>query len=208
MKIYFRNKISNYLYAVINYKNNMKKVFKFKTAAFLAVALLVSTFASAQNAPDFKPKKAVNDSVSGKIGSAMVSIKYGAPSLQGRKILGVIEPYGKPWRAGGNAATTFTTDKDLTVEGKKLAAGKYTLFMVPDEKEWKVIFNSQNGQWGIKKDASDSRGYSANDDPAKDVLVVSVKPKKAGPTERLTYTMNNKGFSLLWEDVEIPVAVK
>ena len=80
--------------------------------------------------------------------------------------------------------------------------------MVPDEKEWKVIFNSQNGQWGIKKDAGDSRGYSANDDPTKDVLVVTVKPKKAGPTERLQYTINNKGFSLLWEDVEIPVSVK
>src|ERR1700744_2835601 len=158
MKIYVRNKISNYLYGVINYKNKMKKLFKFKTVAFLAVALLVSTFASAQNAPAFKPKPSPNDSVKGNIGNALVSIKYGAPSLQGRKILGAIEPYGKPWRAGANAATTFTTDKDLTVDGKKLAAGKYTIFMVPDEKEWKVIFNSQNGQWGIKKDAGDSRG--------------------------------------------------
>src|SRR5471030_724797 len=101
----------------------MKKVFQFKAIAFLAAALLVSTFASAQTAPAFKPKSAVNDSVSGKIGTAMVSIKYGAPSLQGRKILGTIEPYGKPWRAGANAATTITFDKELTIEGKKLAAG-------------------------------------------------------------------------------------
>jgi hypothetical protein len=185
----------------------MKKLLQFKAIAFLAIALLVSTFASAQT-PAFKPKPSPRDSVSGKIGSAMVSINYGAPSLQGRKILGAIEPYGKPWRAGANSATTFTIDKDLTIEGKKLPAGKYTLFMTPGETEWKVMFNSQTGQWGIKKDASDSRGYSAGDDPTKDVLVATVKPKKAGPTERLKYVITNKGFSLIWEDVEIPVAVK
>ena len=187
----------------------MKKVFQFKSMAFLAVALLVSTFASAQTAPAFKPKQAVNDSASGKIGNAMVSIKYGAPSLQGRKILGAIEPYGKPWRAGGNAATTITTDRDLTIEGKKLPAGKYNLFMTPGEKEWKVMFDSFTpGEWGIKKDASDPRGYSANEDPSKDVLVATVKPKKAGPTERLKYVITDKGFSLIWEDVEIPIAAK
>jgi hypothetical protein len=184
----------------------MKKVFQLKTVAFLAVALLVSTFAFAQNPA--KPMPSPRDSVSGKIGSAMVSINYGAPSLRGRKILGTIEPYGKPWRAGANAATTFTTDKDITIEGKKLPAGKYTLFMTPGESEWKVMFNSQNGEWGIKKDASDPRGYAASDDPTKDVLVATIKPKKAGPTERLVYTMNSKGFSLLWEDVEIFVPVK
>jgi hypothetical protein len=186
----------------------MKKVFQFKTMAFLAVALLVSTLASAQTPAAFKPKPSPRDSVSGKIGSAMVSINYGAPALQGRKILGVIEPYGKVWRAGANQSTTFTTDKDITVEGKKLPAGKYSLFMTPGETEWKVIFNSQTGQWGIKKDPAGGNGYVAGDDAAKDVLVATIKPKKAGPTERLKYVITSKGFSLIWEDVEIPVAVK
>jgi hypothetical protein len=186
----------------------MKKVFQFKAVAVLTIALLVSAFASAQTPAAFKPKQAQNDSVSGKIGSAMVSIKYGAPTLQGRKILGVIEPYGKTWRAGANAATTLTTDKELTIEGKKLPAGKYTVFMTPGETEWKVMFSSQNGEWGIKKDTADPRGYSATEDPSKEVLVATVKPKKAGPTERLKYVITSKGFSLIWEDVEIPVAVK
>ncbi len=184
----------------------MKKVFQFGAIAFVAMAFLVSGIASAQTTK--KAPASPRDSVSGMIGAAMVSINYGAPSLKGRKILGAIEPYDKPWRAGANQSTTFTTDKDIKVEGKVLPAGKYSLFATPGEKEWKIIFNSQTGQWGIKKDANDSRGYSANDDPAKDVLVVTIKPKKTGPTERLTYTMNKKGFALVWEDVEIPVSVK
>ena len=183
----------------------MKKTLKLAVMA-LALALFCTTFASAQTPP--RPPQSPNDSVSGMIGKASVKIKYGAPSLRGRKILGAIEPYGKPWRAGANAATTIITDKDITVGGKTLAAGKYTIFMVPDEKEWKVIFSSATGEWGIKKDTNDPRGYSANEDPSKDVATVMVKPKKAGPTERLTYTINKKGFALIWEDVEIDVPVK
>jgi hypothetical protein len=183
----------------------MKKTFQLKAAALCAVALLISCFAFAQAK---KAPQSPRDSVSGMIGKATVSINYGAPSVRGRKILGVIEPYGKPWRAGANAATSFTTDKDLKVEGKTLPAGKYTLFMTPGETEWKVSFNSQNGEWGIKKDASDSRGFAANEDPAKDVLVVTVKAKKEEPTEKLKYTINKKGFSMMWEDVEVPVKVK
>lgn len=182
----------------------MKKKFQVGAVLALAMALFCTTFTFGQGKAPASPR----DSVSGKIGSAMVSINYGAPSLRGREILGKIEPYGKPWRAGANAATTFVTDKDITVGGKKVPAGKYTLFMIPDKDEWKVVINSATGEWGIKKDPSDPRGYAANDDPSKDVAVVTVKPKKAGPTERLTYAINGKGFSMMWENVEIDVPVK
>jgi hypothetical protein len=184
----------------------MKKTFQLKAIYAFVIALFATTALFAQNAP--KPKPATNESVQGKIGNANVTITYGSPSLQGRKILGQIEPYGKPWRAGGNASTTITTDQDLTVEGQKLPAGKYSIFMVPDEKEWKVMFNSQTGQWGIKQDKSDGRGYSANVDPSKNVVVVTVKPKKAGPTEKLKYEIRPNGIALVWEDVEIPVSIK
>jgi hypothetical protein len=186
----------------------MNRSFKLKAVSFFACAFLASSVAMAQTTPPAKKQiPSPRDSVSGMIGKATISINYGAPSLRGRKILGVIEPYGKVWRAGANAATTFTTDKDIMVEGQKLPAGKYSLYATPGETEWKIIFNSQTGQWGIKKNP-DGPGAVATDDPAKDVLVITVKPKKAGPTERLTYTMNKKGFALVWEDVEVPVSIK
>ncbi|MES2377765.1 MAG: DUF2911 domain-containing protein [Bacteroidota bacterium] len=181
----------------------MKKVFQLKALAVLVVALLFSTAASAQ-----KVVASPRDSVSGKVHGATISINYGSPSVKGRKIFGGLEPYGKPWRAGANQATSFVTDKDIMVEGKKLPAGKYTLFLTPGETEWKVAFNSVNGEWGIKKDAGDSRGYSANDDPSKDVLVVTVKPKKVDLTERLKYAVTASGFELIWENTAVPVSIK
>lgn len=112
-------------------------------------------------------------------------------------------PYGKIWRTGANPVTTFETSKEVKIEGQTLPAGKYSLFTIPGENEWKVIFNSQTGQWGIKRDGS------ANDDPSKDVLTVTVKPMKSdGFNEHLTFKITNKGFVLLWENLAVPVTVK
>ena len=99
----------------------MKTSLKLKALMAFAFALLTTTIAFAQDAP--KIKGAVNEFVNGKIGNAYITLNYGAPSLQGRKILGVKEPYGKGWRAGANKATQITTTAELTIDGHKLPAG-------------------------------------------------------------------------------------
>lgn len=177
----------------------MKKAFQYVTVAFFAFALfLVSSTAFAQGG---RPVASPPDSLVAKIAGANIKIKYSSPSVKGRKIFGGLEPYGKLWRAGANQATTFTTDKDITIEGKKLAAGTYTFFAMPGEKEWKVVFNSQVGQWGIN-------GQGANADPAKNVLEATVKAKTVPMTERLKYVATSTGFSLVWETTEVPVSIK
>ena len=164
------------------------------TTAFVMGGLL--------NSEAQKPSPA--ETATGKIGAANVTIKYSSPAVKGRKIYGTdLVPYGKVWRAGANEATIFETDKDLTVEGKKLPAGKYSLYAIADEKEWQIILNSQTGQWGITRTGETTR------DPAKDVIVVKAKPKKSAQMEeRLVYKINNKGFSLAWENLEVPVSAK
>jgi hypothetical protein len=139
----------------------------------------------------------------GKIGSANVTITYSSPAVKGRKIWGELVPYGKVWRAGANEATIIETDKDLVVEGKKLPAGKYSLYALPGEKEWQIIINSQTGQWGIERSGETTRK------PETDVVVVTVKPKQsASMEESLVYKINNNGIVLKWEKLEIPVAIK
>jgi len=170
----------------------------FKTITVVAVALLISTGSFAQKKAPLSPR----DSTSGVVRGAHISINYGAPSVRGRKIFGGLLPFDKNWRAGANEATTFSTDKNITIGGKTLPAGKYSLFATPGEKEWKIIFNSQLGEWGIKHDGE------ANDDPAKDVVVVSVMPKTAPMTERLKYVITKTGFELVWETTSVSVAIK
>jgi hypothetical protein len=158
-------------------------------------SFMTSSLVYAQKSPPAKAE--------GKVGAASISIAYSSPSVKGRKIWGELVPYGKAWRAGANEATIFQTDKDIKVEGKELKAGKYSLFIVPGEKEWEFILNSETGQWGIKKTGD------ANFDPAKNAITFKVKPgKSASMTEQLTYAVSAKGFSLTWENAEAKVSIK
>lgn len=172
----------------------MKKMIK---KGFL---LLVTTlFITAQSCAQASPAATATGTVNG----ANVSIKYNSPSVKGRTIWGGLVPYDKVWRAGANSATVIETDKELKVEGKTLPAGKYSVYAIPGEKEWTVIFNSQTGQWGI------TRAGETTLDPAKDVLRVNVKPKKSATmNERLVYSVTEKGIVLSWENLDVPVSIK
>ncbi|MDJ1469006.1 DUF2911 domain-containing protein [Cytophagaceae bacterium DM2B3-1] len=97
-----------------------------------------------------------------------IKVTYGQPLKRGREIFGKLEPYGQIWRTGSNEATEVTTTQDLQIGNKVLKAGTYTLFTVPDKDKWKIIFNSDLGQWGA---------YTY--DPSKDVLTTEVTSTNA-----------------------------
>lgn len=164
--------------------------------AFSAVCMSVMAIAQPKSPPA---------TATGKIGDANITIKYSSPSVRGRQIWGTdLVPYGgKVWRAGANSATVFTTDKDITVGGKKLPAGSYSIYVIANPDEWVVIFNSQTGQWGITRQGETTL------DPTKDVIRVNVKPvKKDTLQESLQYLIDANGFSLRWEYLDVPVSIK
>src|SRR6478736_1973162 len=145
-----------------------------KALSFVVVCLLTSTVMFAQQDKSTRPSPPAT--ATGKIGAATVTIDYGSPSVKGRNVwdaAGTLAPYGKAWRAGANEPTTFTTDKEVTIEGKKLPAGKYQLYAIPTATEWTWVFNSKIPGWGIK------RTGEVDTDPTADVLRVTVKPKKS-----------------------------
>jgi hypothetical protein len=179
----------------------MKKNYAVKMLAVILMTLMLPSLLKAQEDKSKRPSPPAT--ATGKIGEATITIDYSSPSVKGRKIFGGILPYDKLWRAGANEATIFTTDKDITVEGKKLAAGKYSFFATPGENQWTIFFNSETGQWGDKK------GGDANMDPAKTVLSVIVKSKKlAALNEKLAYYVGSNGFGLKWEYTDVFISVK
>ena len=121
-------------------------------AAALALSLAAPLAAQLQ-----LPLPSPNATVSQTIGLTDVAITYSRPGVKGRTIWGTLVPYDKPWRTGANASTTITFADPVTVEGKKLAAGAYSLYTVPGKGEWTVVFNSDAkagaGSWDAKKDA-------------------------------------------------------
>jgi hypothetical protein len=160
-----------------------------KKIVLLSLALLVivatNTWAQQTNGPKPSPPAIVTQ----KVGDANISINYNQPSVKGRTIGTNLEPMeGKVWRTGANNATVFETDKDIEVEGKGLAAGKYALFTLVNGKEWTIIFNKTWKQWG-----------AFNYKEADDALRITVKAEEANPfAETLTFTISEKGKVTLW----------
>ena len=162
----------------------------------MTFAIFAFLIGFASHAQDKKPLS-TSETANGKIGNATVAISYGSPSVREREIWGALVPYGKVWRAGANAATTFSTDKALKIEGKELPAGKYSVFVIPEKDNATVIFNKELEHRGTEK-------Y----DEAKDQLRVNVKTAAIAKTEKLTYVITPKGFALNWDKISIPVNAK
>ena len=164
-----------------------------KIIGLLLIFITTTNFAVGQ-----KAKASPRENVTGKINTATISIDYGSPSVRGRKIWGALVPFDKIWRAGANEATTFETDKDLIVEGEKLPAGKYSVFIIPNEKECIVIFNKKSDQWG-------AYNYSID----LDQLRVKVSPKeKTKSAEKLLFIVKDNEVALLWDNWMIALNVK
>src|ERR1019366_10616556 len=114
--------------------------------ALMAVSLFaVATLASAQMnmAQDkSKPRLSPPAGAACKFSDGKtIKVDYSSPRVRGRKIFGeasekALVPYGEIWRTGANKATTFVSDANLTVGGKAVLAGSYTIFTIPKADKW------------------------------------------------------------------------
>ncbi len=78
-----------------------------------------------------------------------ISVNYSSPRMHGRKIFGDLVPFGEVWRVGADDATTFVPNVDVTLGGKTVPAGRYTMFALPTPNKWILIISKQIGEWGI-----------------------------------------------------------
>ncbi|WP_343328253.1 DUF2911 domain-containing protein [Polaribacter staleyi] len=142
--------------------------------AVFAMAMISSTDAFAQKFPrlDVSPMDAATFPNDWKNSDKLVKVIYGRPQLKGREVssLAAVSDKGV-WRTGANEATEITFFKDVSFAGKAVKAGTYTLFTIPAEKEWTLVFSSVRNVWGHYT-------YDKKDD----VLRVSAKVSKSVKT--------------------------
>ena len=131
-----------------------------------------------------------------------VKIDYSSPRMKGRKIFGGLVPYGKVWRTGANEATSLVTTAGLTIGGKAVPAGSYTLFTIPGEKSWTLIISKKTGEWGTE--------YPGE---AEDLARVEMAaaPTKA-PVENFTISFQDGGgknctLRMEWDGVQAAVGI-
>ena len=122
----------------------------YKNIVFVFSALLFISFVStAQAQKAKKPRLSLKAGVYQRIGvDTDINISYSRPGVKGRKIWGGLVPYGLapgnneskgkpfPWRGGANECTTIDFSKNVTIDGHKLPAGKYSMDFIPEPKVW------------------------------------------------------------------------
>ena len=168
------------------------------TVSTFLIATMISTTAIAQVRT---PRPSPSASITQTVGITDVAIKYSRPGVKGRTIWGELVPYGQVWRTGANEATTITFSDDVTVGGKKLPKGTYSLHTTPGQNEWTIHFNSVADQWG-------SYSYDAADD----VVTVTAKPERADFREWLTFeipemTTDTAKVVIRWENLAVPFTI-
>ena len=120
---------------------------------------------------------------------------YSRPHLQGRQLFHDLLKYGEPWRLGANESTELQLYRDVTIQNKKVKAGRYVLYCIPHSTKWTIILNSNIDSWGLQPDST------------KDIASFNV-PVKQTNLHLEYYTMifdkidNGAELVMAWNDLE------
>jgi hypothetical protein len=156
----------------------------------------------------FSQRLSPKDTVEFKLNDLKLEVFYNRPYKKERKIFGALVPYNQVWRTGANEATTFETNSTLDINGMPLVAGKYTLWTVPKDSTWTVIFNTKQYEWGVN-----SKTFKPMWDPNYDVINMEVPVQKLeSSVEQFTIAFDNSTDNLFltmaWDDVKVAVPLK
>ena len=168
--------------------------------ALLAVLFqTVAAALSAQDAPRVKPSQ--TGTVSQEVGSTKISLQYDRPVARGRELFGTLVKWGSVWSPSANTATIIDLSEDVTVQGERLAKGKYSIWSIPGEQEWTLIFNQKE------------RVHHMQYPEGEDVLRVKAKPEPGSHMETLAYYFPVVGpdsavMRLHWGTTIVPLTIK
>jgi hypothetical protein len=84
----------------------------------------------------------------------VMRVIYSRPHLQKRHLFHGLLKYGEPWRLGANEATEIQFFRDVSIQNKKIAAGRYILYCIPQPDNWTLVLNSNIDTWGLKMDST------------------------------------------------------
>jgi hypothetical protein len=165
-------------------------------ALALAVALAVPAVAQ-----ESRVKPSQTGTVSQEVGNTKISITYDRPVARGRELFGSLVKWGDTWTPGANWATTIDFSKDVTVQGQPLSEGTYSIWSIPQENEWTLIFSKQK------------RAFHTRYPAGEDALRVQLKPTTGEHMETLSYYFPVVGpdstiLRIHWGTTVVPVTIR
>jgi hypothetical protein len=141
-------------------------------------------------------------SVAQTVDGTTITVEYSRPRIRDRRqIYGKVIPWGEVWTPGANWATTLETTNDITVNGHRLAKGKYSVWMQVEPKEWTVIFDPRPRLFHLDHPKPDSNQVR-----------FAVTPDKVTGPDVLTWSfpkLSATGMTLemAWAGMSVPLAI-
>ena len=137
------------------------------------------------------------------VGLTDVSLSYSRPNMRGRKIFGDLVPYGRIWRTGANATTKLTVDRAISINDKTLKPGTYSIYTIPQEDVWEVVFytdpsNPLIAEFDESKVALRINAEAMNLDYAFETFTILIED----------VTSNGATLGLLWENTYVGIPFK
>lgn len=131
----------------------------------------------------------------------LARVLYSRPQKNGRSVFGDLIEYGKIWRLGANECTEIELYKDVKIDNARLKKGRYSMYAIPFQDKWTLIFNRETDIWGAFQ-------Y----DDKKDVLRTEVKlEKQQEPIETFTllFDKTNSGANMImaWDNVKATLPI-
>jgi hypothetical protein len=144
------------------------------------------------------------DSTSVALDGGTIKVCYGRPSARGRAVIGALVPYGEPWRLGANEATAIHVPFRARIAGTDVQPGWYSLYVVPEAKQWRVLLNRTAQRWGVPINS-----LVREKDVGSGVVPVEHLDK---PVETLTITLSRQSSSsatmdVAWENTRVRIPV-
>ena len=145
--------------------------------------------------------KSQSGSVWQRVANTEITVTYDRPVARGRELFGGIVPFGEIWNPGANDATAIAVSRDVTVDGQPLAAGKYSIWAVPDPSEWTVIFSRAADVYHTPYPGEDQ-----------DALRLTVTPQTGSHVETLAFYFamvegKDTELRLHWGETIVPVVI-
>ena len=135
-------------------------------------------------------------------------VVYSRPYKNDRLIFGSEEdgalvPFGKYWRTGANAATTFETSSDVLFNGEELKAGKYALYTFPFANSWTVRLSSESDVF-----------FAVSEPDRENVVLKTEVPieKLDKPLEQFTIGFSKDStmvkMNLMWDRISVSIPLE
>jgi hypothetical protein len=140
-------------------------------------------------------------SVSQRVANTDITVTYSRPVARGRELFGALVPYGRIWHPGADQATAVAFSRDVTINGHALPAGKYSIWTIPADGAWTMIFSRAADVF-----------HTPYPGETRDALRFTVMPEVVPHTEVLTWDFpmvegRDAVLRLRWGTVSVAMAV-